>query len=190
MDQKLIKCKTCGAEIAKTAKACPHCGAKNKVLHPVRGAIAGIIALLFCVVIISALAGNGDTSSDAKPTSQESSTVQSSAKKEETAIEISAFDLWAAYDENEVNADNLYGSKILSVTGSVTEIGKDIVTDTPYVLLKAGDTYGIYSVQCYFQNTMEADKLVSLKDGDTITLTGKCTGRTLNVILSNCSLIS
>lgn len=27
---KLIKCKTCGDQIARTAKVCPHCGAKNK----------------------------------------------------------------------------------------------------------------------------------------------------------------
>ena len=28
--EKLVKCKTCGAEIARTAKICPSCGAKNK----------------------------------------------------------------------------------------------------------------------------------------------------------------
>ena len=28
--EKLVKCKTCGAEIARTAKVCPSCGAKNK----------------------------------------------------------------------------------------------------------------------------------------------------------------
>lgn len=27
---KMTTCKTCGAEIAKSAKICPHCGAKNK----------------------------------------------------------------------------------------------------------------------------------------------------------------
>lgn len=27
---KMTTCKTCGAEIAKSAKSCPHCGAKNK----------------------------------------------------------------------------------------------------------------------------------------------------------------
>jgi len=27
---KMIKCKTCGIEIAKSAKSCPSCGAKNK----------------------------------------------------------------------------------------------------------------------------------------------------------------
>lgn len=30
MSKKLITCKACGQEIAKSAKACPHCGAKNK----------------------------------------------------------------------------------------------------------------------------------------------------------------
>ncbi|NOW20903.1 rubrerythrin [Clostridium saccharobutylicum] len=27
---KMIKCKTCGADIASSAKTCPSCGAKNK----------------------------------------------------------------------------------------------------------------------------------------------------------------
>ena len=30
MKSKLIQCKTCGSEIAKSAKTCPNCGAKNK----------------------------------------------------------------------------------------------------------------------------------------------------------------
>lgn len=30
MKNALIPCKTCGKEIAKSAKQCPHCGAKNK----------------------------------------------------------------------------------------------------------------------------------------------------------------
>ena len=30
MSKKLTTCKACGQEIAKSAKACPHCGAKNK----------------------------------------------------------------------------------------------------------------------------------------------------------------
>ena len=30
MAAKLIKCKSCGADIAANAKTCPQCGAKNK----------------------------------------------------------------------------------------------------------------------------------------------------------------
>lgn len=186
MNQKMINCKTCGVEIAKSAKACPHCGAKNKVLHPVRGAIAGIVALFCCIIIISAMIGSGESSADTTSGNGSASQIES---KEEPFIEISAHDLWTAYDENEVSADNLYKSEILHVTGTVSEIGKDIIAETPYVLLKAGDTYGIYSVQCYFYDSEEQSVLASLKDGDTVTIAGKCKGRTINVTLSDCSLI-
>lgn len=30
MKNKIIKCKSCGADIASSAKHCPSCGAKNK----------------------------------------------------------------------------------------------------------------------------------------------------------------
>lgn len=30
MSDKMVVCKSCGMDIAKSAKACPHCGAKNK----------------------------------------------------------------------------------------------------------------------------------------------------------------
>ena len=32
---KLTTCKACGEQVAKTAKTCPHCGAKIKKSHPV-----------------------------------------------------------------------------------------------------------------------------------------------------------
>lgn len=34
-NEKMTTCATCGAEIAASAKTCPHCGAKNKVKKPV-----------------------------------------------------------------------------------------------------------------------------------------------------------
>ena len=34
--KKTINCKSCGAEIAKSAKVCPHCGAKM-MLQPPKG---------------------------------------------------------------------------------------------------------------------------------------------------------
>lgn len=46
---KLVKCKTCGAEIAKSAKVCPKCGAKQHV-----GALSAcsiIIVITLCAVI-------------------------------------------------------------------------------------------------------------------------------------------
>lgn len=48
-----IKCKTCGKEVSKTAKACPHCGEKLKKLSVIHW--VGIVLLaLFVIAIINA----------------------------------------------------------------------------------------------------------------------------------------
>ena len=46
---KMVKCKTCGAEIAKSAKTCPSCGAKAK-----KHTVLGIILVLIGVCLIAA----------------------------------------------------------------------------------------------------------------------------------------
>lgn len=55
-NRKLKNCKTCGTEVAKSAKICPQCGAKLKKGHPVL-----IVIIAFLVVIIAvASSGNSD----------------------------------------------------------------------------------------------------------------------------------
>ena len=51
---KLVKCKTCGAEIAKNAKTCPGCGAKNKKPFYKKWWFWAVV-----VIICVALAGGG-----------------------------------------------------------------------------------------------------------------------------------
>lgn len=53
---KMILCKACGAEIAKSAKSCPHCGAKNKN----RKGLGIVLVILGIFLIIGALAGGED----------------------------------------------------------------------------------------------------------------------------------
>ena len=50
--KKLIRCKTCGAEIAKTAKTCPNCGARQHIGAYVACIIVIFITLFLCVAII------------------------------------------------------------------------------------------------------------------------------------------
>lgn len=50
--KKLVPCKTCGAEIAKSAKKCPHCGAKNKP-----SAFWLIAAALVAVMLLAGIGG-------------------------------------------------------------------------------------------------------------------------------------
>lgn len=59
MSLKMKKCKTCNADIAKSAKRCPHCGAKNKKPFFLRGwfvllALIGIVAIMGLSIVVSA----------------------------------------------------------------------------------------------------------------------------------------
>ena len=57
MAEKMRECKTCKQQIARSAKICPHCGAKNKKANPLLAIIAGIVVL---VIIISAAGGDNE----------------------------------------------------------------------------------------------------------------------------------
>lgn len=54
MSEKLGVCKACGKEIAKKAKTCPHCGAKNKKGHPI------LLSILVVFVLVGVFASGGD----------------------------------------------------------------------------------------------------------------------------------
>lgn len=55
---KLKKCKSCGAEVAKSAKACPQCGAKQ---HQGVNVLCGIIIIVTILICIGILSGGDDT---------------------------------------------------------------------------------------------------------------------------------
>ena len=56
---RLAKCKACGGMIAKKAKACPHCGAKNKC-QPNSQALGCLIVLIFIIVGLGAFSDKKD----------------------------------------------------------------------------------------------------------------------------------
>lgn len=57
MSKKMCKCKACQQEIAKSAKVCPHCGAKNKKVNLL---LIGVI-LVALIAIIATAGGAGET---------------------------------------------------------------------------------------------------------------------------------
>jgi hypothetical protein len=100
---------------------------------------------------------------------------------------MTARELFQAYDQNEVAADEKYEGKVLEISGRVDDIGKDI-TDTIYVTLDGGGEYGIFSVQCFFADTHSGDA-AKLSKGDAITVKGLCNGMIGNVSVRGCSIV-
>lgn len=173
---KMVKCKTCGAEIAKSANRCPQCGAKQH--QAVLAVCALIIVFTFvgCFAIIIGAFGDGS----------EAATQAS----EIAPISVSASELWKVYSENEVNADNLYKNKLVSVTGTITDIGKDVVTGNPCISLDDGSQYSIYPIQCFFTSDDKgSEALAALRNGQEITICGNCSGTpVITVQISDCYL--
>lgn len=107
----------------------------------------------------------------------------------------SAEDLMSEYDANIVNADEVYTNTVMVVTGTVSSIGKTNNDTNLTVMLKSG-TY-FYGVQLNFK-TSQSESVAALREGDTVTAVGKCTGKSgkqlivfdgNNVMIENCYLI-
>ncbi len=99
-------------------------------------------------------------------------------------MEVTASELYRAYEANEVSADQQYKGKRLLITGAVENIGKDVM-DNPYVALKIDFLKG---VNCYFDD--ENNKVLSqLNKGQKIQIIGTCAGLTLtDVVVKDCEL--
>lgn len=107
----------------------------------------------------------------------------------------SAESLMSEYDANIVNADEVYTDTVMVVSGTVSSIGKTNNDTNLTVMLKSG-TY-FYGVQLNFK-TSQAESVAALREGDTVTAVGKCTGKSgkqliifdgNNVMIENCYLL-
>jgi len=112
---------------------------------------------------------------------------EAKAKAEAQALQasrISARDLWAAYDANEVAADNKYKGKRILVVGTATDIKKDI-TGSPYVAM-AVDQFGLTGVNCIMEDEASAAKI---SRGAKIQVVGTVNGMSIgNVFLRDCQI--
>lgn len=186
----MINCKACGKEIAKGVKKCPHCGKDQRNFFMKHKILSGILILVLIGTIGSALGGgeeetgkiaSNDTSQIAETTDKETEKVE---EVKEEVIVVSAAELSKAYEENEVRADKDYKGKMVEVNGKVENIG--VVLDQTYVTLSAEKDFSITSIQCFFKDESEIDKVSDLNEGDIITVKGKVDGKSMNVGVNDC----
>ncbi len=85
MKEKMYECKTCKQQIARNAKVCPHCGAKNKKANPIFAVIAGIIVL---VIIISATGGNNEPVKVGDNTSSQTTTTATDSQNSKNTFSV------------------------------------------------------------------------------------------------------
>lgn len=100
-------------------------------------------------------------------------------------VTISANDLFNAFSNDETASNTKYLDKIIEVKGVVhslkVEEGKGIVT------LQTTDDFG--SVMCHLSEE-STQKIHALKEGQTVTLKGICTGYLMDVVLVKSEIIN
>ena len=158
-----------------------------------------VILLLASIIIVIAGANmNVDDNKDVSKTPKEP--IQESVEPEEIEAEpvdvvveaepeytkLSAVDLYREYRDNEVAADNKYKKETLEITGTVKNIGKDIV-NTIYITLDVGEYFD--SVQCFFKDS-ESESVGMLSKKQEVTIIGRCEGMALtSVVIKNSKII-
>ena len=115
----------------------------------------------------------------------QATTPPASSLAQSEITDISPEELITNYEANEVKGDEIYSGKYFRLTGTIGDIGKDILENV-YITFKRDEPFAITSVQCYFNDDAEIQKVMDLNSGDNITLVGYCEGKFGNVQIKDC----
>jgi hypothetical protein len=157
---KMTNCKSCGAEIATSAKSCPKCGAKNK--KPIWKRVwVWILAVIILFAAIGSTGGSSDTDTSAPSTDINTPVVQEPINY----TVVSVIDMMDALDTNALKAEKTYDNQYLEITGRLGVID----SDGSYISLYGGD-FDFTGVQCYIKNDEQLNFVMDMIDGDTYTV--------------------
>lgn len=119
--------------------------------------------------------------------SEKNNLAPAAAEQKEAAITVTATQLLNDYESNEVAADAKYKGKLVEVSGTIENIGKDIL-DNPYVALETNSGSSIFVVQCMFDKS-DQSQLATLTKNSRITLQGRVSGKLGNVVVRECAIV-
>lgn len=145
-----------------------------RIVQPTGGIARPIASAAVLAVFMALATGSAETDQAADKISEETS-----------AFALTADQLYTEYDANQVAADARYKDKVVTVSGEIQSIGKD-VTDNAYLVI--GGKMGLDGVQCLFPEGQEA-AISGLSKGQSVVAKGKVAGQPIgNVLMRNCTL--
>lgn len=210
-------CSNCGLRRNETSKKCPKCNKEyagnfcsncghtseaQQATHSAKPAqtefqrkagrvcIAIGVACLAVLVPLIAFVVWGDANT-ANPNDvnlpPDPSSLATTASPDADIITISPSQLVQAYQDNEINANEMYLDKVLEITGTVESIGIDIL-DRDFITIGNGSDSFIDNVQCTLLDgqTISAS---SIRSGDIVTVRGTYIKNIVGVMLDKCTII-
>jgi len=144
----------------------------------VKKIIIGIIGFFILIGVIGAIGGSSN-----KTSNQATTTTTDETKATPTPEKISARDLADDFDNNKVAAEAKWKDKLVEFAAQISNI-----TDTGISFSNiASKQFSLTQISCRIQDKQQ---LLSLKNGQTITVRGIIGSQTIGVIdLSSCEVI-
>jgi hypothetical protein len=106
-------------------------------------------------------------------------------KAQSARYTVTADQLASEYKSNEVAADAKYKGKVVIVSGTVQDIGKDVMDDA-YIII--GGEKLLDSVQCFFTEGQQSS-VARLSKGQHVRVKGEVGGKMIvNILVSKCTL--
>lgn len=139
----------------------------------------------FGVMFLFVLSNLGE---DRDPQGNSTNNSDFSSNQSAAPISITAERLIAEYEANEVAADEKYKGKMMEVTETIKEIGKDFLNNM-YVTLENGEKFSFRSVECTFGESLRKEA-ASLSKGRRITIRGQCKGMIADIQIKNCKFVN
>ena len=181
-NKNMKQCNVCNKEIAKNAKMCPQCGAKNKKTFYKMKRTYVIIIFVFMFFGIFGSSDNNDSNTVSAnsnlevavdDTLEEISDTQSETQQEQ--ISYTAYDVSQLIDDlrnNALSATEKYKNQYVELTGdlSVIDASGKYITIEP-----SNDDFSFESIMCDIKNDEQKSIISSLSKGDTIVVKGKIT---------------
>lgn len=143
-------------------------------VNPIAKLFFGGLGLLILLVFLSGLFSS--------PTPSSTPAASQATPEPVYTPRIEADELWAAYDRNAVAADSAHKGRTYIISGTITDIGSDIL-GSPYIMLGRGDH--AWGVQAMFE-TRRASQVAAMSKGQTVHVRCVVDGKLLNVIVKQC----
>jgi hypothetical protein len=97
-------------------------------------------------------------------------------------VTMTAPELFQAFEEDELAANEAYLDKVVEVKGKVQDVSKDDEGLTSLTLNSGSDMFGVI---CQFDELTDHSK-TEFEVGEEVTVKGICTGKLMDVVLVRC----
>lgn len=151
---KMIKCKTCGEEIAKSAKSCPKCGAKMK-----RKGFGWLLILLGVVIALAGGLSSNSSTTASKYSSMSEADIRSGSKT-------------VNYEDVARNPDNFKGS-LITFTGEVIQVMEG---STVTLRINQDNPSNQFASDTWYVTYKAPQDAARILVDDEIVVYGECTG--------------